>query len=99
MALAEAGNHPLLIRSDHHGGELPPPTQCCCQLSIELFVVLADPTGQGQHVDTAEAGGYGTEYLQQPVTKHIQGSDGTVMPVDRSFTDFTHVTAEAGQSL
>ena len=66
---------------------------------MELFVVLADPTGQGQHLDTAKAGGHGTKLLQQPVAINFQSADGTVVPVDRGLTDLTHVTTEARQSL
>ena len=62
-------------------------------------VVLADPTGQGQHVDTAVAGAIEPSKLQQPMAKHIQGADWTFVLVDCDLTDFTHVTAEAGQSL
>ena len=66
---------------------------------MELSGLLSDPSGQGQHVGTAEAGGHGTKPLQQPVAIHIQGADGTVVPVDRGLTDFTPVTTKAGQSL
>lgn len=76
MSLTEAGNHALLIRWDHNGRKVSPPGQGCRQLLLELLVVLADSTGQRQHIHTAEAGGHRPQQLQQPVAKHIQGSNG-----------------------
>ena len=71
MAPAEPGDHPLLISGDHDQVDVTPPAQDLLEFILELMVVLADAPRQGQHIDAAQAGGHGTEQLDQAMTEHI----------------------------
>ena len=95
MAPAEPGDHPLLISGDHDQVDVAPPAQGLLEFLLELVVVLADAPRQGQHINAVQAGGHRTEQLDQAMTEHVQGSNGTVMALACGLPDLTHVAAEA----
>ena len=60
-------------------------------------MVLTDPTGEGQNINTTQRASHGPEQLPEPVMEHLEGFDGAVVTLSSRLTDLAHVTTESGE--
>ena len=59
--------------------------------------MLADASGEGEHIDAAEAGGHGTDLPQKPVAEYGDGQLGSLVPSRCRSPELLHAAAELGE--